>query len=367
MGLRHRRNVCGKKGRHKCVIPCRECPSCNQRCPDFIHAPCPVATKPPYVCNACPKSSRCQFDKYLYNADYAHKEYTETLHKSREGIDLTKDELIELNELVTPLIQKGQPISHIMASHADEIPCKERTLYRYIHEGYLAVKSIDLRRSVRYKKRKRKVEAKTSPRKKAGHHYQDFKQWLEQNPTEHIVEMDTVEGVKGGKLLQTLFWRKEKLMLAFLVDSKEMANTVATLDYLELRLGPILFSRLFPVILTDNGTEFADPELFEYSPDGTRRTNLFYCQPRRSDQKGMIEKNHEYLRYLLPKGSSLDALTQEKVNRMMNHINSTTRPSLGNLCPIQAATRSFGAEAVERLGLTLIPPDEVNLTPRLLK
>ncbi|WP_352408994.1 hypothetical protein [Lawsonibacter hominis] len=231
----------------------------------------------------------------------------------------------------------------------------------------MSAKSLDMRRSVRYKKRNLTKEPKTSPRKKVGHHYKNFKEWLLQNPTEHIVQMDTVEGTKGGKVLLTLFWCEEKLMLAFLLDSKAMDNTVAAMNRLEDMLGDALFNRMLPVILTDNGTEFADPELFEYRQDGTRRTHLFYCQPRCSDQKGVIEKNHEYIRYIVPHGTSLDGLTQEKVDLMMSHINSTKRPGLGNRTPIEVAMERFGTETIRRMGLTLIPPDDVNLTAKLVK
>lgn len=270
---------------------------------------------------------------------------------------------------MSPLIKKGQPIAHILANHGDEIPCKERTLYTYLSNGYLTAKSIDMRRSVRYKKRRKKKngEVKTSPRKKAGHHYKDFQEWLAADPSQRVVEMDTVEGRKGGKILQTLFWRQEKLMLAYLLESKEMANTVGTLDRLEEVLGEEAFRVMFPVILTDNGTEFADPDLFESSEDGRRRTNLFYCQPRRSEQKGSLEKNHEYIRYVLPKGTSFDDLTQEKVLLLMSHINSTARPGLHGMSPMQLALQCFGKDTMERLGLTFIPSDEVNLTPKLLK
>lgn len=124
-----RRDVCNKKKGHKCRIPCRECLKCNELCPDFEDAPCRIEKKAPYVCNNCPKSRSCMFDKYLYNAYYANKEYLEKLHESRSGIDLTRDELIALDELVSPLIQKGQPITHIVRNHGDELPCTERTLY----------------------------------------------------------------------------------------------------------------------------------------------------------------------------------------------------------------------------------------------
>ena len=80
-------------------------------------------------------SRSCFFDKYLYNADYANREYQDRLRESRQGIDLTKEELIALDELVSPLIRKGQPISHILREHTEEIPCSSRTLYEYIDKG----------------------------------------------------------------------------------------------------------------------------------------------------------------------------------------------------------------------------------------
>lgn len=362
-----KRDVCNKKKGHKCKIPCRNCTSCNKRCPDFEYAPCSVKTKPPYVCNACRKSGSCLFDKYLYNADYAHREYVEKLHKSRMGIDLTKEELIELDELVTPLIKKGQPLSHIYAEHGEEIPCSERTLYAYISKGYLTARNIDMRRSVRYKKRVRKEAVKTSPRKKVNHHYRDFQKELESNPSARVVEMDTVEGTKGGKVLQTLFWRKEKLMLAFLLESKEMSGTVKSIDMLEEKLGKELFAELFPIMLTDNGAEFADPELFEYGKDGSRRTRLYYCEARHSEQKGGLERNHEYIRYICPKGTSFDDLTQEKVDLMMDHINSAARPGFKGASPVKLAIQHFGKETAEKLGLHVIEADDVCLKPELVK
>lgn len=362
-----KRNVCGKKGRHKCSIPCRQCTSCNKRCPDFVDYPCQIERKPPYVCNACPKSRSCLFDKYLYNANCADHEYQAELSESRRGIDLTKDELIELDDLVSPLILKGQPISHIFAEHGHEIPCSERTLYNYIEQGYLSVGNLDLRRRVRYKKRRRKQEVKPSPRKKINHHYKDFLRELEENPGIRVVEMDTVIGTKGGKVLQTIYWRGEKLMLAFLLDSKEQKETAGSFDCLQERLGLEDFRRLFPVVLTDNGTEFADPELFEFDPDGNRRMKLFYCDPRRSEQKGEIEKNHEYIRYVLPSGTSFNDLTQEKVDLLMNHINNTARPSLQGRTPAQLALQNFGEDTVGRLGINVIESDDVCLKSTLLK
>ena len=302
----------------------------------------------------------------MYNASYAHKEYLHKLSYSRQGINLTRDELAGLDALVSPLILKGQPVAHIFRSHSEEIPCSIRTLYEYVEKGYLTVKPLDMRRVVRYKKRKTYKEVKTSPRKKAGHQYRDFQKLLEENPNIRVVEMDTVEGTKGGKVLQTFLWRENHLMLAFLLENKMMESAVSTIDKLELVLGTEKFKELFPVILTDNGNEFADPDLFEVNRDGEIRTSIYYCDPRKPEQKGSLEKNHEYIRYVVPKGKPFDDYIQEQITMMINNINSTIRPQSGK-SPAAMAMESFGEDVMKKLGLTIVEPDEVHLMPSLLK
>ena len=366
---RHR-DVCNKPPRHKCRIPCRECLQCNKRCPYFVYEPCQIENKPPYVCNNCSHSRNCLFDKYLYNAEYAHREYREELSVSRQGIDMTKEELAELDALVSPLIRKGQPVKHIMRNHADEIGICERSLYNYVEQGYLDARKTDLRRAVRYKPRKANAEngsKRALTKKKLGRRYKDFLKFVEEHPGQRIVEMDTVEGIKGGKVLQTFLWRENGLMIAFLKDSKGMSGMVESLDLLEEKLGLETFQELFPLILTDNGLEFADPEMFEASlKEGRFRSSIYYCEPRQCQQKGSLEKNHEYIRYIIPKGRSFDELTQEKVDLMMSHINSTVRPRFAKT-PYEMAEETFGEEILKKLGLMKIDPDEVDLTPSLIK
>ena len=96
------------------------------------------------------------------------------------------------------------------------------------------------------------------------------------------------------------------------------------------------------------------------------RTRFFYCEPYRSHQKGALEKNHEYIRYIIPKGKSFANLTTDKVRNMMNHINSTARPELNGRSPMELALSEFGDETLAKLGMKLIQPDEVCLSPKLL-
>jgi len=183
-------------------------------------------------------------------------------------------------------------------------------------------------------------------------------------------EMDTVIGRIGGKSLFTLIFPKSELMLAFLCDCHTAACIQSKIDLLYEGLSE-RFNTLFPILLTDNGSEFSNPGAIETAPDGSRRTNVFYCDPQASWQKPHVERNHEFIRLILPKGTSFDELTQEKVSLMMSHINSYARPSLGNRSPFEAFAYIHGQEALEALlrllCLTVIAPENIVLKPSLLR
>ena len=191
--------------------------------------------------------------------------------------------------------------------------------------------------------------------------------YIEENPNTQVVEMDTVHGTRSGKVLLTLHFRNCSLMLAFIMDSCSQNNVRETIDKLYALLGHETFTRSFPVILTDNGSEFARPETFELDSNGVQRTKIFYCNPMASYQKPHVEKNHQYIRYIIPKGISFDNHTQEDITLMMNHINSTARASLNGNTPFKLAQMLLDKSLLESLGLKHIPADEVHLKPALLK
>lgn len=116
----------------------------SKDCKDYNPFSCPKLAKPPYVCNACPKKQTCHESKRYYRAKSAQKSYESTLTNSRSGINMTPEELEELNALISPLVLKGQPLSHIFAVHSDEIPVCRRTLYNYLDQRVFTAKNIDL-------------------------------------------------------------------------------------------------------------------------------------------------------------------------------------------------------------------------------
>ena len=127
------------------------------------------------------------------------------------------------------------------------------------------------------------------------------------------------------------------------------------------------FQKLFPIILTDNGSEFSNPKEIEKNKEGIERTKIFYCEPRRSDQKGSCEVNHEQIRRILPKGTSFDNLTQEDINLMMSHINSYKRKKLNDCSPLQLFNLMYGNNIAKKLGIIEIKANDINLSQNLLK
>ena len=143
-------------------------------------------------------------------------------------------------------------------------------------------------------------------------------------------------------------------------------NTI--FNILKSRLGDDEFKRLFEVILTDNGTEFSDPESIEINPEtGEKLCSLFYCDPNCSWQKGSIEKNHEFIRYSLPKGTSFASLTQEDCYLIASHINSVPRDKFKGLSAFKVQQVIVPDEFFKKLNYKEIYKLDVNLKSNLLK
>lgn len=343
------------------------CNSCNDNCSDFEEQICITRFKPPYVCNSCSERNRCTLEKTVYYAAKAHAKAQAHISESRKGVMTTEQEMSRLNAFVTPLILQGQSIHQIYVNYADTLMCSEKTLYNYIDHGFFDARNIDLPRKVRYRPRKKEQEFKVDRGCYVGRNYVDYQQFLLKYPNAHTVQMDSVIGTVGGKVLLTIHFPETSFMMAFLRDANTSQSVIDVFDYLYRKLGKELFEKLFPVILTDRGSEFSNPRMIEFEPGGIRRTNVFYCDPSSPYQKGSIEVNHELIRRILPKGTSFDKLTQTDIDHMMNHINSYRRAKLGNKTPYEAFIFYYGKEPLEKLGYSQIDPSCVVMTPKLFK
>jgi len=362
-------SLCGEEN---CTIKCSLCRihDCRSMCEKYHSMRCKKLDKPPYVCNTCNLRRKCKTNKAFYAAKQADAVSTRRLSDSRKGIHANAKKLDNINRTVSLLIRKGQPLTHIYAEHGDKLGVSQRTLYNYIDSGVLSIKNIDLRRKTGYRPRKKKYEPSlgfANQEFRQGRSYDDFQKYMVNNPDTLVVEMDTVKGVReNGKRMLTMIFSQNNLMLLFLMKDGKAESVIAIFDYLTSILGVDVFRRLFPVILTDNGAEFKIVEDLENTEMGELRTKIFYCDPQASWQKPHIEKNHEYIRYVIPKGHSLNKYTQEDINLLADHINSVRRMKLSNLSPYELANSDDMKYMMEMLDLHIIPPNEVHLKPDLL-
>lgn len=354
-----------------CVRKCSTCSSCNSICADYQEEVCAKLSSAPYVCNGCKFESSCVLRKKYYHAKAADAEYRRTLKESREGYNMTTLELRSIDDVVSPLLINGHSIHHIYVHNADKLTVSESTIARLIKDRQLTATVMDQRRVVKLKPRKAKKNEKKIDRKcRMNRTVDDYKRFMAANPQLDAVEMDTVIGKNGGKCILTFIFPKSELMLAFLCNTHTSAAVNYHIEniYSELQSD---FTRLFPAIITDNGSEFSDPSRIETAPDGSNRTRVFYCDPMASWQKPYVERNHEFIRYILPKGSSFDNLTQEKLNLVMSHINSYSRESIGDKSPFEMFAFIHGQQMLNKLlrlvCQTVVEPNNIILTPALLR
>lgn len=243
----------------------------------------------------------------------------------------------------------------------------QSTIYRLVAYNLFEARNIDLPRKVRYAPRKKKKAFKVDKSCRIGRTFEDYTAYRADHPEIPVTQIDSVEGKKGGKVLLTIHFVKTECMLAFLRDANDSRSVIDVFDRLYLELGPDVFCTVMPLLLGDNGSEFSNPLALEFDTQGNQRTHVFFCDPSAPEQKGSCERNHEFIRMFLPKGTPLEDYTQEDIARMMDHINSYGRPCLGEKSPYEMLVFMYGERLLSLLGCHLIAPDKVTLSPEIFR
>ncbi len=330
---------------------------------------CPLLVKAPFVCNPCRRfRCQCTFNKFVYYAKTAQDTYEKKLSQSREGIPLNKESFYEMDKILSDGIAKGQHIYHITKTH--NFKASNATIYNHINKGYFSFCKIDLPRAVKFKPRKSKNELDYVPKGlKIGRSYNDFLNYIQENDISSWVEMDTVIGEIGGKAILTLHFTQFNFMLGFLLDEKTSLAVSQVIQSLKakLRANNISFSSLFPIVLTDNGGEFANVFAVEDDTNGNPESKVFFCDPYKSCQKGKIEKNHTLFRDIVPSGSSFNNFDQEMLNTFFSHVNCVKRAKFNGKSPYDLFLFTYGDDILSIFNIEQIPADEVIQSPKLLK
>lgn len=323
--------------------------------------------KSKHVCNNCRNKGYCHKRKLYYNSKYAQIRYESILKESRQGVNISPEVIDEIEHSIVPLIKdKKQSINQVYLSHKDILYFSIPTLYRYIDLGVLSLCNLDLPKKVKYKPRK---ENETNENKRElalliGRKYEDYMDYCSEHTDLNVCEMDTVEGNQNSsKVLLTIIIVKTNFMLIRLMDKKNIACVNKEFDVLKSNLGIDLYKEVFNIVLTDNGSEFFDPLHIELDYNaGEKISNVFYCQPYSSWQKGCIEKNHEFIRKVFPKGTSFDDMSFDTIKKLENTINNIPRKKFDGKSPYEL-TKELYPELIKKLKYYYIKSDDINLNP----
>lgn len=341
---------------------------CSINCPNYELRKCDRFStknaKP--VCNSCPNNAKCKLARKKYIANVANNKY-ELRIILRPKIRITQEQFDFINKLFSEKMTKGQSISVIYQNHKDEIMISENTVRNYLKRGLLKSNQLDMIRPrfTANKSVKRRVIKNVDLLN--GRTYEDYINYTKKKDI-LIVQLDTVVGkLVDNKKILTIHWPSFHFQIGILLEKLSPAFVNNALMELKNKLGLETYKILFQVILTDNGIEFSLLDEIENDENGELITKVFFCDPYKSSQKGSCERNHEFIRYVLPKGVSFDNLNQKDVDLIFSHINSTPRNSLGFKTPFELFKTAFGIEVLRILNINEINKDDVHLKPELIK
>ena len=342
---------------------------CYLYCEHYIRNTCKHLVRFPFVCNNCEKRTRCNLKHRYYYADKAEKKAQTKLRDTRKGIKISPEDFRQIDQIVSPLVsEKRQSLNHILTEHK-EIDVTERTLRNWINNGYMKAKNLDLPRVVKFKVKKEYITRVAKPASVlAGRMYSDYKEYIKLNPNKLIAEIDTVYGLRSdNKKILTIHFPSIRFQFGILLNSGSADEVNSKLIELRKKIGNDLWQAIFPIILTDNGSEFNKLNEIEFDENGELMSKVFYCNPYCSSQKGSCERNHEFFRYIQPKKKSIQHFTQKTVDFIFSNINCIYRNSINGVRPYDLALTILGKRFLDAINIIEIRPDDVDLSRKSSK
>ena len=311
---------------------------------------CPKLNRWPMVCSTCKLrySNECHHIKFKYDAQKAQEKANVNLIISRKGIDIDGEELHKLDTIIKKGIDENKSIYQIKIENNHEINKSITTLYRYINNGYLTTKRLDLPYAVKYKKRKhnKKYDYSNNEIDRTGHTYLDYLSYIHKHPEANVWQLDFLGAIKSdSKNILSFILPNVHFTLLEIITNPNSHKVVEFFDVLEKRIGAETFLELIPVILTDRDPCFADIKGICFSKiTGLERCKLFFCDPYVSNQKPNVENINKQIRKFFPKGKSVDHLSKQDVlNKNLTLLNTPIK-SLDGHTPIEAFKVVYGED-----------------------
>lgn len=151
-------------------------------------------------------------------------------------------------------------------------------------------------------------------------------------------ELDTLIGKKTGKheCLMTLTERKTRFEIIFKLKGKTAEEVIIKFNKLKDFLKSN-YNKIFKSLTTDNGSEFSDfLEIIKNT-----KTNIYFCHPYCSGEKGTNEKSNSIIRYFIPKGELIENYSYKDINKIAEWMNNYPRKILNYKTPLECLLEEF--------------------------
>lgn len=257
-------------------------------------------------------------DIIKYSPEKAEQAYQENKKGKQKGLKIFDDKrLISFIEHKI-VVERYSPAAALMACQSSSeydfnVKIKSvNTLYNYIRRGGVfsdltmvdcpyRMRSQRKQKVIRRHKRLYGISIEERPDTVDGR--QEFGHW----------EMDTVHGKRNNKkCLLVLTERKTRYEFIEIMKNCTAIETVRAINRIEKRFGSDFF-KLFKTITVDNGFEFSNCKEIEKALYRVgKRTNLYYCHPYSSCERGSNENQNKLIRRWWPKGTDFDAVINKK-------------------------------------------------------
>ena len=217
-----------------------------------------------------------------------------------------------------------------------------QTIYNAIRFGIIKVKIENMRR-MKYDPKYEYHEEKEVPENKRNYSIEKRPDEVDKRLIFGHFELDTVIGTNKGihECIMTITERKTRFEMIFKLKNKTAEEVVNKWNQIKDFM-KIHFNKIFKSITTDNGSEFSD---FLGIIKNTK-TQIYFCHPYCSGEKGTNERNNEIIRYFIPKSTLLENYSFEDINKITEWMNNYPRKSLNYRTPLEALLEEFNDKAV---------------------
>lgn len=216
------------------------------------------------------------------------------------------------------------------------------TIYNAIRFGILNVKLEDTRR-MKYKKEYEYHEKTELPISKQAFSIEKRPKEINNREVFGHFELDTVISKRNGihDCLLTITERKTRFEMIFRLHAKSAIEVTNKINQLKIFLNKY-YDKIIKSYTTDNGTEFSD----FIGIIANSKTNIYFCHPYCSGEKGTNEKHNSIIRYFIPKGTLIENISNKEINQIADWMNNYPRKILGYKTPLECILEEFNDKSI---------------------